>query len=72
MPLTFKPLYIAVRVTARIAAFIPGASPPDVRMPIHFIAPIFISKCKLTPKDTNNRDILYKFVLSINQKTAII
>ena len=27
---------MAARVTARTAAFIPGASPPEVRTPIHF------------------------------------
>lgn len=29
-PITLRPLYIAVRVTARMARFIPGASPPEV------------------------------------------
>ena len=28
------PLFKATRVTARIAAFIPGASPPEVKTPI--------------------------------------
>jgi len=37
MPFTFTPLQIALRTTARIAAFIPGASPPLVRIPIVFI-----------------------------------
>ena len=30
------PLYIAALVTARTAAFIPGASPPEVSTPIQF------------------------------------
>ena len=34
MPLTFHPLKMAALVTALMAAFIPGASPPDVRIPI--------------------------------------
>jgi hypothetical protein len=38
MPFTLNPLNIAERVTARIAAFMPGASPPEVSMPIVFIA----------------------------------
>ena len=37
MPFTLTPLQIAFRTTARIAAFIPGASPPLVRTPIVFI-----------------------------------
>jgi hypothetical protein len=40
VPFTSKSLYIAERVTARIAAFIPGASPPDVRIPTHLIVAI--------------------------------
>jgi hypothetical protein len=28
---------MAVRVTARMAAFMPGASPPEVRMPMQLI-----------------------------------
>jgi len=31
------PLKIAARVTDLIAAFIPGASPPEVRTPIHLM-----------------------------------
>ena len=34
IPLTFLPLAIACRTTARMAAFIPGASPPLVKTPI--------------------------------------
>ena len=34
IPFTFKPLWIADLTTARIAAFIPGASPPLVNTPI--------------------------------------
>jgi hypothetical protein len=35
------PFFMAVRVTARIAAFMPGASPPLVNTPIFFIAATF-------------------------------
>ena len=38
MPLTLTPLAIALRTTARIAAFMPGASPPLVRTPIGLIS----------------------------------
>lgn len=34
MPLTCKPFARAVRTAARTAAFIPGASPPLVNIPI--------------------------------------
>jgi hypothetical protein len=34
MPITLALFAIAVRTTARMAAFIPGASPPDVSTPI--------------------------------------
>jgi hypothetical protein len=37
MPLMVKPLQMPARVTARMAAFMPGASPPDVIIPIVFI-----------------------------------
>jgi hypothetical protein len=37
MALTFIPLAIAARVTARMAAFMPGESPPEVNIPIVFI-----------------------------------
>ena len=40
MPFTENPLKIALRVTARMAAFMPGASPPEVRMPMHLISDI--------------------------------
>ena len=40
IPFTLKPLQMALRVTARMAAFIPGASPPEVRTPTHLILPI--------------------------------
>src|SRR5581483_4912822 len=36
MPRTSAPASIPARTTARIAAFIPGASPPLVRTPIRF------------------------------------
>ena len=36
MPNTLNPATIAALVTARIAAFIPGASPPEVRIPTAF------------------------------------
>ena len=32
------PLKMAARVTERIAAFIPGESPPDVSTPMHLIS----------------------------------
>jgi hypothetical protein len=38
---------MAERVTARIAAFMPGASPPDVRIPIDLILDIVIDMCIL-------------------------
>jgi len=34
MAFTSNPLYMAERVTALTAAFMPGASPPEVRMPM--------------------------------------
>ena len=37
-----------VRVTARMAAFIPGASPPDVNIPIHLIVDILLLFFNLT------------------------
>ncbi len=49
-PYTSIPLFKHVLATARTAAFIPGASPPDVNTPIHLtiVFPpnnhIFISK----------------------------
>ena len=42
--LTFILLHIALRVTALIAAFIPGESPPDVNIPIQLILGIIINK----------------------------
>ena len=44
-PVTEIFLYIAVRTTARIQAFIPGASPPEVKT-----AMCFIFKCKFDTK----------------------
>jgi hypothetical protein len=41
-PITLQPLATAVFVTATIAAFIPGASPPDVNIAINDIVPPFI------------------------------
>ena len=38
MPLTFTPFVKAFLTTARIAAFIPGASPPLVNIPIVLIS----------------------------------
>ncbi len=35
-PMTSNPLEQATRVAARMAAFIPGASPPEVTIPIVF------------------------------------
>jgi len=53
IPFTVNPLKIALRVTARIAAFMPGASPPEVRMPIHLIPAILYFVFKTKPsKDT--------------------
>jgi hypothetical protein len=34
IPKASNPLYIAVLTTARMAAFMPGESPPEVRTPI--------------------------------------
>ena len=42
MAFTLKPLHIALLVIARIAAFIPGASPPEVNTPMHLILAIYI------------------------------
>ena len=36
---------MAARVTARIAAFIPEASPPEVRIPIYSSFFIYLSSC---------------------------
>ena len=33
---------MAERVSARIAAFMPGASPPEVRIPMHFMFDILV------------------------------
>ena len=44
---------MAERVTARMAAFIPGASPPEVRMPTHFICVISGVVCEIFYSDTN-------------------
>ena len=38
-------LYMAERVTARIAAFMPGASPPEVKIPTHLMLSIAQTKC---------------------------
>ena len=43
IPFTFNPFEIPVRTTARIAAFIPGASPPLVKTPIVFTALLILS-----------------------------
>lgn len=43
MPKTLNPAKIEARVTARIAAFMPGASPPDVRIPTDLILAIGVS-----------------------------
>ena len=73
MPLTRNPLYIAVRVTARIAAFIPGASPPDVRTPIHFITPIEICNfLKITSKDSNNKIKNHLFEVVFYRKMLMV
>ena len=46
IPFTFIPLLMAVRTTARMAAFMPGASPPLVRTPIVFTCfAIVVSSC---------------------------
>jgi hypothetical protein len=37
MAITLMSFAIAARVTARMAAFIPGESPPEVSIPIVFI-----------------------------------
>src|SRR5699024_4126954 len=48
IPLTFSPLLMATRTTARIAAFMPGASPPLVSTPMVLIAfaiAIYLLQC---------------------------
>jgi hypothetical protein len=40
MPKGCSPWYKAVRTAARMQAFIPGESPPEVKMPMFFTAEI--------------------------------
>jgi hypothetical protein len=42
MPFTVKPFEMPVRVIARMAAFIPGESPPEVNIPIQLILDMFL------------------------------
>ncbi len=66
MAITLKSLAMAARVTARIAAFMPGASPPLVNIPmqlIFLIVPLLyvvLTRCKSTD---NSRKRLFRNVL---------
>jgi hypothetical protein len=42
IPVTFTLLYMALLTMARIAAFMPGASPPEVRIPIRLMLLFFM------------------------------
>jgi len=55
----------AARVTARIAAFIPGASPPEVKIPTHLTVPITIMFC-------SNGKMLFEECKKVNPNSHLI